>query len=122
MALHSTRRRRFCYILYINCAARVSASVRLPPSQRQTGIRFPEVDVGFSGADTVNMKSLIKRADTMESFTETGSWTEDLSQAKVFPNVTTVHETKKNYDLKNVEHYVLQREEISSLDFSIPIG
>ena len=68
------------------------------------------------------MKSLIKMEGPMEFFTEDGSWTKDVSKAKVFANVTGVHETAKKLGLKGVEHYVLQREQISSLDFSFPLG
>jgi hypothetical protein len=68
------------------------------------------------------MKSLIKREDSLAFLTEDGVWTHDIARAKVFPSVTAVHEEKRKLGLRNVEHYVLQREEISSLDFSIPIG
>jgi len=68
------------------------------------------------------MKSLIKREETMQFLSEDCAWTEDLSQAKVFANVTAVYEARDRLGLKNVEHYVLQRDQISSLDFSFPIG
>jgi hypothetical protein len=68
------------------------------------------------------MKSLIKREGSSEFLTEDGSWTGDVAAAKVFPNVSAVYDESRKRDLRNVEHYVLQRDEISSLDFSFPIG
>jgi hypothetical protein len=68
------------------------------------------------------MKSLIKREGSPEFLTEEGSWTQDIATAKIFPNVSAVYNERRKRNLKNVEHYVLQRDEISSLDFSFPIG
>jgi hypothetical protein len=68
------------------------------------------------------MKSLIKREGSWEFLTDDGSWTEEVAAAKVFPNVSAVYDERRKRDLRNVEHYVLQRDEISSLDFSFPIG
>jgi hypothetical protein len=68
------------------------------------------------------MKSLIKREGSWEFLKEDGSWTEDVASAWVFPNVSAVYEERRKRDLINVEHYVLQRDQISSLDFSFPIG
>ncbi len=68
------------------------------------------------------MKSLIKREGSWEFLKEDGSWTLDVAVAWVLPNVSAVYEERRKRDLKNVEHYVLQRDQISSLDFSFPIG
>jgi hypothetical protein len=68
------------------------------------------------------MKSVIKREGSWEFLREDGSWTQDVAAAWVLPNVSAVYEERRKRDLKNVEHYVLQRDQISSLDFSFPIG
>ena len=67
------------------------------------------------------MKRLIKRLGKDEFYGNDGSWTSDVSKAKVFPTNRHALEHQKQNGWTDVELYVLQHDYCSLADIAIPM-